>query len=71
MYLVDLVSEFSSLLAVDRVCVKQGAEGLEIGLLLQQRDEVVSVAGEPSRDDFPDLSFDIIRLDDTMRLEAL
>lgn len=35
-HLVNLVREFSCLLAVDRVRVKQGAEGLEIGLLLQQ-----------------------------------
>lgn len=64
-YLVDLVRELSRLLVVDCVRVKQGAERLEIGLLLQQRDEVVGVAGEPSRNDLPYFPFNVIRLDDT------
>ena len=62
---MNLVCEFSCVLAVDCVRVKQGAEGFEIGLLLQQRDKVVSVAGEARRNNFPDLSFDIIRLENT------
>lgn len=36
LYLVNLVCELSCLLAVDCVGVQQGAEWLEIGLLLQQ-----------------------------------
>ena len=51
--------------------MKQGAEGLEIGLLLQQRDEVISVAGEPSRNDFPDLPLDIIGLHNTMSMNSV
>lgn len=61
-YLVDLVRELSCLLVVDRVRVKQGAKGLEVCLLLQQRDKVISVGGESGWNDFPDLPFNIIRL---------
>ena len=65
-YLVNLVREFSGLLAVDCVRVKQGAEGLEIGLLLQEWDEIICVAGESGGNDVTDLPFNLIRLDNVM-----
>lgn len=61
-HLVNLVRELSGLLVVDGVGVQQGAERLEVGLLLQQRDKVVSVAGESGRDDFPNLALNVIGL---------
>lgn len=61
-HLVNLVRELSGLLVVDGVGVQQGAERLEVGLLLQQRDKVVSVAGESGGDDFPDLALNVIGL---------
>lgn len=67
-HLMDLVGEFSCLLVVDGVRVEHGAEGLEIGLLLQQRDEVVRVGGETRWDYFTGLPFDIVRLENTTRL---
>lgn len=59
---MNLVRELSSLFIVDGVRVKQGAKRLEICLLLQQRDKVISVGGETGRNDFPDLPFNIVRL---------
>lgn len=59
---MNLVRELSGLLVVDGVGVQQGAERLEVGLLLQQRDKVVSVAGESGGDDFPDLALNVIGL---------
>lgn len=59
---MNLVRELSGLLVVDGVGVQQGAERLEVGLLLQQRDKVVSVAGESGGDNFPDLSLNVIGL---------
>lgn len=59
---MNLVRELSSLFIVDGVCVKQGAKRLEICLLLQQRDKVISVGGETGWNDFPDLPFNIVRL---------
>ena len=47
--------------------MEQGAERPEVGLLLQQRDEVVAVGGEAGWDDLPDLPFDVVGLGDTMR----
>lgn len=61
-YLVNLVGELSRLLVVNRVRVKKGAKGFKVGLLLQQRGEVIRVQGEPGGNYFPDLPFDIIRL---------
>lgn len=63
-YLADLVGELSGLLVVNLVGVKQGAEGPEVGLLLQQRDKVVRVAAEAGRDDLPDLPFHVVRLEE-------
>lgn len=61
-HLVNLVRQLSGVLVVDRVGVQQGAERLEVGLLLQQRDKVVSVGGESGGDDFPDLALNVIGL---------
>lgn len=63
---MDLVRELSGLLAVDGVRVEQRAEGLEVGLLFQQRAEVVGVAGEPGGNDLPDLSLDVVWLNNTL-----
>lgn len=70
-HLVNMVGELSCLLIVDGVRVQHGAEGLEIGLLLHQRDEVVRVGGETSRNYFPDLPLNIIRLENTTRSDLL
>lgn len=59
---MNLVRELPGLLVVDGVGVQQGAERLEVGLLLQQRDKVVSVARESGGYDSPDLALDVIRL---------
>lgn len=64
---MNLVRELSGLLVVDGVGVQQGAERLEVGLLLQQRDKVVSVAGESGGDDFPDLALNVIGLQTNLK----
>lgn len=64
---MNLVRQLSGLLVVDSVGVQQGAERLEVGLLLQQRDKVVSVACEAGRDDFPDLALDVVRLQTNLK----
>lgn len=62
-YFMDLICDvLSSLLIVDAVCVDQVAKWLKVGLLLQQRDEVVRITAESLRDDFTDLSLHVIRL---------
>ena len=69
LHLVDLVGELARLLVVDCVRVKQSAEGFKIGLFLQERDEVVSVAGESGGNYFTDLPLNVVGLRDTMRSE--
>lgn len=61
-HLVNLIREISGFLVVDCVHVQQSAEGPEIRFLLQQRDEVISVADEAGGNNFTDLSIDIVGL---------
>lgn len=63
LYLVYMVGEILSCLhIVNFVGVLQAAEGSEVGLFLQERDEVICVTAETSRNDLSDLSLHIIWL---------
>lgn len=63
LYLVYLVGEILSRLhIVHFVGVQQAAQGFEVGLFLQERDEVICVTAEPSRNDLSDLPLHIIWL---------
>lgn len=60
MYLVRQI--FSSFHVVNFIGVLQAAEGLEVGLFLQNSDEVICVTVETSRDDLSYLPLHIIWL---------
>ncbi len=63
LYLVYLVGEILSCLhIVNFVGVQQAAEGFEVGLFLQERDEVICVTAETSRNNLSDLALHIIWL---------
>lgn len=63
LYLVYMVGEILPCLhIVNFVGVLQAAKGFEVGLFLQERDEVIGVAAETSRNDLSDLTLHIIWL---------